>query len=156
MPETTTTLTTANSTEQAWQAITAILAGAIPPELGYDPESGFPARRDVHGRWRWISYQPGSALTAIQVADLVPYRPGHSELGDLPLLAVDPVTGLAAIHTADRWWWLRYTAAAPLCPAQIADLVLYQVAPAGSAADRPGPGVDPPPRPGPATHEEKP
>ena len=137
---------TAIPTEQAWRAITAILAGAIPPELGYDPESGFPARRhdhgdgrgavrgDVRGRWRWICYQPGPALTATQVADLVPYLPVDGELADLPLLAVDPVTGLAAIHTADRWWWLRYTAAAPLSPAQVADLVLYQVATATSGA----------------------
>jgi hypothetical protein len=130
------TWATAITTEQAWRAITAILAGAIPPELGYDPESGFPARRDDHGdvrgdgrgRWRWICYQPGPALTAAQVADLVSYLPAHGELVDLPLLAVDPVTGLAAIRTADRWWWLRYTAAAPLSPAQAADLVLYQAA----------------------------
>src|SRR4051812_45231726 len=54
-----TAITTAITTEQAWRVITAILAGEIPPELGYDPESGFPARRDDRadgrGRWRWIS-----------------------------------------------------------------------------------------------------
>lgn len=129
---TTTVTSTAVTHQQAWRAITAVLAGAIPPELGYDPESGFPARCDDRGRWRWISYLPGPALTGAQVSDLLSYRPVHSELTDeltdLPLLAVDPVTGLAAVHTADRWWWLRYTAAAPLGPAQVADLVLYQVA----------------------------
>lgn len=134
MPETArTTTATSNDapTHQAWRAIIAVLTGAIPPELGYDPESGFPARCDDHGRWRWISYQPGPALTDAQMSDLLPYRPVHVEVTDtqpdLPLLAVDPVTGLAAIHTAKQWWWLRYTGAAPLSPAQVADLVLYQV-----------------------------
>lgn len=131
--------TDTTQTSQTWRAITAVLAGAIPPELGYDPESGFPARCDDRGRWRWISYLPGPALTAAQVGDLLPYRPvpvpvpvpGLGEVTggrlDLPRLAVDPLTGLAAIHTAKRWWWLRYTGAAPLGPAQVADLVLYQV-----------------------------
>lgn len=118
-------------TPQAWRAITAVLTGAIPGELGYDPESGFPARRDDRGRWRWISYLPGPELTAAQVSDLLPYLPVPGALTDaqpdLPRLAVDPVTGLAAIHTATRWWWLRYTGAAPLHPAQVADLVLHQV-----------------------------
>ena len=128
-----TAITTAITTGQAWRAITAILAGAVPPELGYDPESGFPARRDGHGdgrgRWRWISYVPRpSALIGAQAADLVAYRPVSGVLADLPLLAVDPVTGLAAIHTGDQWWWLRYTPAEPLTSAQVADLVLYQVA----------------------------
>lgn len=137
--------TTATSTEQTWRAITAVLTGAIPPGLGYDPESGFPTRCDDRGRWRWISYLPGPALSGVQVADLLPYRAMHggltAELADLPRLAVDPVTGMAAICTADRWWWLRYTAAAPLHPAQVADLVLYQVAGGARPCAAPGPGI---------------
>lgn len=123
-----TAITTAVTTEQAWRVITAVLAGEIPPELGYDPESGFPARRDDRDRWRWISYRPGPALTAAHVADLLPYLPVDGELADLPLLAVDPVTGYAAIHTDGRWWWLDYTRSAPLSPRQVADLVAYEPA----------------------------
>ncbi len=135
-PSWATAITTAVTTEQAWRVITAVLAGEIGPELGYDPESGFPARRDDRDRWRWISYQPRPALTAAQAADLLPYqpvreravceRPVDGELGDLPLLGVDPVTGYAAIHTDRRWWWLDYTRSAPLSPRHVADLVAYK------------------------------
>ena len=43
------------------------------PRLAVDPVTGLAARRDERGRWRWLDYLPGPALSPRQIADLRPY-----------------------------------------------------------------------------------
>ncbi len=103
-------------------------AAAIRAPLGYDLGSGFPARRDHHGQWRWITFLPGPALTEGQVADIVEHRAHRPPArADLPALGIDPVSGYAAYqHDLGGWSWLTFTDSAPLSLAQVDDLVLYR------------------------------